>query len=74
MDYGTEPVISLEYRGRFAILTVDKPGKLNALSRMQYYDLAQKLREIATHDEVFVTVILATGRYFSAYVSPVDLV
>ena len=68
MDYGTESVISLEYRGRFAIITIDKPEKLNALSRMQYYDLAQKLREVASHDEVFVTVLLATGRYFSAYV------
>ncbi|KAM5386704.1 hypothetical protein ACJZ2D_000667 [Fusarium nematophilum] len=66
MDHDTEPVIALEYRGRVAILTISNPKKLNALSRMQYYDLAQKMREIATHDEVFVTVILGKGRYFSA--------
>ncbi|KAI5459880.1 enoyl-CoA hydratase/isomerase [Mariannaea sp. PMI_226] len=59
-------VISLEYRGRVAVLTIDNDAKLNALSQMQYYDLAQKMREIATHDEVFITVILAKGRYFSA--------
>ncbi|KAF5012768.1 hypothetical protein FDECE_1188 [Fusarium decemcellulare] len=66
MEQGTESVISLEYQGRFAVITIDNPKKLNALTRAQYYDLAQKLREIATHDEVFVTVILGKGRYFSA--------
>jgi peroxisomal 3,2-trans-enoyl-CoA isomerase len=63
------PVISLEYRGRVAVLTIDNEKKLNSLSQMDYYDLAQKMREIATHDEVFITVILGKGRYFSAYVS-----
>ncbi|VUC29022.1 unnamed protein product [Clonostachys rosea] len=58
--------ISLEYKGRVAVLTIDNQQKLNALTQAGYYDLAQKLREIATHDEVFITVILAKGRYFSA--------
>ena len=61
-------VISLEYRGRVAVITIDNDRKLNSLSQMQYYDLAQKMREIATRDDVFITVILAKGRYFSAYV------
>lgn len=61
-----ESVISLEYRGRYAILTIDNDKKLNSLTQLQYYDLAQKMREIATHDEVYVTVLLAKGRYFSA--------
>ncbi|KAF6827346.1 enoyl-CoA hydratase/isomerase [Colletotrichum plurivorum] len=61
-----DPVVSLEYRGRVALLTIDNDRKLNALSQPQYYDLAQKLREIATHDEVFITVLTAKGRYFSA--------
>ncbi|EFQ25061.1 enoyl-CoA hydratase/isomerase [Colletotrichum graminicola] len=61
-----DSVISLEYRGRVALLTIDNDRKLNALAQMQYYDLAQKLREIATHDEVFITVLTAKGRYFSA--------
>ncbi|CAH0058041.1 unnamed protein product [Clonostachys solani] len=66
MEYGTESVIELEYKGRFAILTIDKPKKLNALSRAQYYELAQKLRQIAGRSDVFVTVLLAKGRFFSA--------
>ncbi|KAF9877372.1 enoyl-CoA hydratase/isomerase [Colletotrichum karsti] len=61
-----DSVISLEYRGRVALLTIDNDRKLNAMSQPQYYDLAQKLREIATHDEVFITVLTAKGRYFSA--------
>ncbi|KAL0931056.1 enoyl-CoA hydratase/isomerase [Colletotrichum truncatum] len=61
-----DPVISLEYRGRVALLTIENDRKLNALSQPQYYDLAQKLREIATHDEVFITVLTGKGRYFSA--------
>lgn len=65
----TESVISLDYRGRVAVLTIGNEAKLNALSQFQYYDLAQKLREIATHDEVFIAVILAKGRFFSALVS-----
>jgi hypothetical protein len=61
-----QSVISLEYRGRVAVLTIDNDQKLNSLSQMQYYDLAQKMREIATRDDIFITVILAKGRYFSA--------
>lgn len=61
-----ESIIDLEYRGRLAILTINNEKKLNSLTQMQYYDLAQKMREIATHDEVFITVVLGKGRYFSA--------
>lgn len=59
-------VISVEYLGRVAVITIDNDSKLNALSQPQYYELAQKLREVATHDEVFITVLIGKGRYFSA--------
>ncbi|KAI6778821.1 trans-enoyl-CoA isomerase-like protein [Emericellopsis cladophorae] len=59
-------VINVEYRGRVAIITIANESKLNALSQPDYYELAQSLREIATHNEVFITVILAKGRFFSA--------
>lgn len=62
-----DSVVTLEYKGRVAVLTIRNEAKLNALNGAQYYEIAQKLREIATHDEVFVTVLLAKGRYFSAY-------
>lgn len=51
-----------------AILTIDNTKKLNAMSQANYYDLSTKLREIDTHEEVFITVLLAKGRFFSAYV------
>ncbi|KAF5027881.1 hypothetical protein F66182_22 [Fusarium sp. NRRL 66182] len=61
-----ESTLDLEYRGRVAVLTINNERKLNAFNAAQYYHLSQKLREIAKHDEVFITVILAKGRYFSA--------
>jgi enoyl-CoA hydratase/carnithine racemase len=60
--------ISVEYLGRVAVITISNEKKLNALDMWQYYELAQKLREVATHDEVYVTVLTGKGRYFSAYV------
>lgn len=65
-QHPADSVISLEYRGRVAVITIDNDGKLNALSQSQYYDLARKLQLVSTRDDVFVTVILAKGRYFSA--------
>lgn len=62
-----DSVVSLEYKDRVAVITIDNEKKLNALNQQQYYDIAQKLREVATHDEVYVTVLLAKGRFFSAY-------
>lgn len=62
-----DSVTTVEYKGRVAVLTIRNEKKLNALTQQQYYDIAQKLRGIATHDEVFVTILLAKGRFFSAY-------
>ena len=66
MDYGTESAIDLRYNGRYAILTINKPNKAGSLSRMQFYELGQKLREVAAHDEVHVTILVGKGRFFSA--------
>lgn len=59
-------IISVEYRGRVAVVLIDNQSKLNALGQPQYYQLAQTLREIEKHDEVVVTVLMGKGRYFSA--------
>ena len=61
-------VIGLECEGRVAIITINNPRKLGALSQQQYYDLSQKLREVAARPDVYITLIIGTGRYFSAYV------
>lgn len=59
-------VISIEYRGRVAVITIANEKKLNALNQTQYYELSQAMREVAKHDEVYVTVLLGKGRFFSA--------
>jgi len=58
--------VSVEYRGRVAIITINNQKQLNALTQDKYYQLATYLREIAEHDEVYITVLTGKGRYFSA--------
>lgn len=59
-------VITVEYKGRIATITINNPKKLGALNQDQYYLIAKYLRQIALHDEVYVTVLAGTGNYFSA--------
>ncbi|EFW99032.1 peroxisomal-enoyl-isomerase [Grosmannia clavigera kw1407] len=66
MDEDHPKVIRLSYEGRVAVITIDNPTKLNALSLFQYYDLASKMREVAARDDVYVTLLTGTGRFFSA--------
>ncbi|TVY16250.1 3,2-trans-enoyl-CoA isomerase [Lachnellula arida] len=58
--------VRVEYRGRIAIITIDNQKQLNALTQEEYYQLATYLREVAEHDEVYITVLTGKGRYFSA--------
>lgn len=58
--------ITVEYRGKLAIITLNVPKKLNALSGENYYKLARAMTEVASHDEVFITILTGKGRFFSA--------
>lgn len=58
--------VSVKYNGRVAIITIDNPKKLGALNQDGYYEIAKYMREVATHDEVYVTVLTGTGNFFSA--------
>jgi peroxisomal 3,2-trans-enoyl-CoA isomerase len=60
--------ITIDYRGKIAIITLNVPKKLNALGGELYYKLARAMHEVAEHDEVFITVLTGKGRFFSAYV------
>lgn len=62
----TNPAITVEYKGRLAIITIDNPKKLGALDSDGYYLLAKSMREVATHDEVVITVLTGSGSFFSA--------
>ncbi|KAG6005460.1 hypothetical protein E4U21_007929 [Claviceps maximensis] len=61
-----EEKITVEYRGRVAILTVSSEEKLGALNHDEYYALGAAMNEIAQHDEVVTTVVTGKGRFFSA--------
>ncbi len=62
-------VFSVEYRDRVAVITIDNVKKLNALNQDQYYELATIMNQIAERKDVYVTVLIGKGRFFSAYVS-----
>ena len=64
-----ESGILIEYKGKVAIITLNVPKKLNALNGDLYYQLARAMHEVASHDEVYITVLTGRGRFFSAYVS-----
>jgi peroxisomal 3,2-trans-enoyl-CoA isomerase len=66
MADGADNVITCEYKGRLAVIMIDNQKKLNALNQDQYYMIAKYLREIETHNEVFITVLTAKGTFFSA--------
>ena len=53
--------VTLEYRGKIAVITIDNVEKLNALDQDGYYQLASFMREVAGHEEVFVTVLTGKG-------------
>lgn len=61
-----QDVISLAYKGRIAIIKINRPSKLNALDQDLYYLLADRLREVEKRDDIFITVLTGTGRFFSA--------
>lgn len=59
-------VIEVEYNGPIAVIVLNKPKKLNALTKDEFYQLARTLQEVAEHDEVVTTVLTGNGRFFSA--------
>ncbi|KAJ5109862.1 hypothetical protein N7532_002507 [Penicillium argentinense] len=61
-----EQIITLTYQDRVAIITLNRPDKLNALNQDLYYLLGERLREVDARDDISVTVLTGTGRFFSA--------
>jgi Delta3-Delta2-enoyl-CoA isomerase len=58
--------ITLETRGKIAIITLNRAAKLNMLDMKLYYRLACLMREVAARKEIFITILTGRGRYFSA--------
>lgn len=61
-----DPVVTRQNHGRVAVLTLNNPKKLNAMTQDNYYALSQHLRDIATDKNIYITVLTGKGRYFSA--------
>jgi len=68
MDTRPEPVneVTLDIKGRVAIITINQPKKLGALSQDLFFHLSQLMRHVDGRDDVFITVLTGTGRFFSA--------
>lgn len=65
MVAGSEEV-TYRKEGRVAIITLNRPSKLNAMNQPLYYRISCLMRDIAQDPTVTVTVITGEGRFFSA--------
>lgn len=61
-----DAVVTRQDRGRVAILTLNNPKKLNAMTQDNYYTLSKHMRDIADDKDIFITVLTGKGRFFSA--------
>ena len=59
-------VIKVSYSGRIATITIENERKLNALDLEGYYQLSRAMREVASRDDIYITVLTGKGQYFSA--------
>ncbi|RAL02728.1 dodecenoyl-CoA isomerase [Aspergillus ibericus CBS 121593] len=62
----TKDPITVTYQDRLAIITLNRPKKLNALDADLYYLLGERLREVDKRPDIFITVLTGSGRFFSA--------
>lgn len=58
--------VTLRTDGPIAILTLNQPKQLNAMTQDDYFLLATLLRQVATMPSILATVLTGTGRFFSA--------
>ena len=62
----TEPIILLEHRGPVALLTLNRPDVLNALSAEVLGALGERVREVREAGGVRALVVTGAGRAFAA--------
>ncbi|KAL1306460.1 hypothetical protein AAFC00_005158 [Neodothiora populina] len=66
MSNTVEQDVLFETRGRIAVITLNLPKKLNAMTQDHYYRVAVLMREIAERDDITITILTGNGRFFSA--------
>jgi len=58
--------LTLEQKGSVAIVTLNRPGSLNAFNRALLADLGEAVNEVNNNDEVSVVILTGNGRAFCA--------
>ncbi|KAJ5517121.1 Crotonase core [Penicillium freii] len=61
-----EDLIRLNINGIFAVITLNNPTKFNALTQSLYYRLTSLLREAEGNPDIYVTILISEGPFFSA--------
>lgn len=59
--------VTLQIKGKIAVITLNIPKKLNAMNQDSYFRLASLMHEVAAMPEITITVLTGNGRFFSAY-------
>ena len=70
MSLSPEDSVTLTTKGKIAIVTLNIEKKLNALTRDLYYRLSCLMREIATRDDIFITILTGKVRIPGALNAP----
>ena len=65
-DPTNEPVLTLERQGRVAMLTLNRPERLNALNLKLQNAIVDVMGELREDDEVWALVLAGAGRGFSS--------
>jgi peroxisomal 3,2-trans-enoyl-CoA isomerase len=58
--------ITLEKRKNVAIIKLNKPSKLNAMSAEDWFQIAVNMYDVAADPNITITVLTGEGRFFSA--------
>ncbi|KAF2160920.1 hypothetical protein M409DRAFT_59449 [Zasmidium cellare ATCC 36951] len=58
--------VDLEYSGHVAIITINNPKQLGALTRDMMAQLGHHMREAAENKDVYITLLSGKGRFFSS--------
>ena len=62
----SDPILKLQREGAVAIVTLNRPDALNALSRALRAEIVSVFTELASDDTVRATVLTGEGRAFTA--------